>query len=91
MWKGTNPSDVPPHFLFMKISNFSSSPALDGSQLPHSPITVMVYASIFLLINFTCQTLITCWFSPPTLYCDLGSTNGITNEKYSFSALGNVT
>jgi hypothetical protein len=43
MWKGMNPTDGSPHFLFMAISNFCSSLALGGSQLPHSLVTVMVY------------------------------------------------
>jgi hypothetical protein len=43
LWNGINPTDGNPHFLFMTISNFSSSPVLGGSQLPHSLVTVMVY------------------------------------------------
>jgi hypothetical protein len=42
-WKGINPIDGPPQFLFITLSILSPSPDLDGSKLPHLLITVRVF------------------------------------------------
>jgi hypothetical protein len=41
--EGINPVDSPPQFLFIKLSILSRSPDPDGSQLPHSLVTVRVF------------------------------------------------